>query len=223
MKTSFALLFDMDGVIADTNPCHKETIKQFCDRYDKKVSDEFMEKRIYGRTNKEWIPELFEGELNADELEKFAHEKEAMFRENYKDDLEAVAGLPGFLERMKSEDVPMVVATSAPIENADFILDGLNIRSYFKGLLTSADVDKGKPEPEVYQKAAASVGFKPENCIVLEDSLAGVMAGKNAGCKVIGITTTHTREELSHCDLVITDFETLQVKDLQNLFEEVQA
>jgi len=219
MKTSFALLFDMDGVIADTNPAHKETIKKFCDRYDIEVSNEFLEKHIYGRTNKEWIPELFNHQLSAEEVENFGDEKEAMFREYYKDDLKPVPGLLHFLAHMKEEGVPMVVATSAPGENADFILNGLHIRSYFKSVLDSSDVDKGKPEPEVYLKAAASIGFKPEDCVVLEDSLAGVKAGKNAGCKVIGITTTHTREELSNCDLVITDFNTLQVKDLQNLFD----
>jgi beta-phosphoglucomutase-like phosphatase (HAD superfamily) len=75
-------------------------------------------------------------------------------------------------------------------------------------------VSKGKPNPEIYLKSAAALNFKPENCIVFEDSLSGVAAGKAAGCKVVGITTTHTPEELHQTDFIINNFEGLDPETL---------
>ncbi len=211
------LLFDMDGVIAHTNPHHKAVIKDFCKKYEVEVSDEFLEEKVYGRTNKEWIPEIF-GEISDTQLKEFADEKEQLFRDAYQPDLKPVEGLISFLNEMKAAGIPMVVGTSAPYENADFILSGLEIKDYFAAILSSSDVTVGKPHPEIYLKAAAAINLSPEYCIVLEDSLAGVKAGKSAGAKVLGITTTHLPSELAACDIVITDFKDLHLEDLTNLF-----
>ncbi len=217
MNHKIGLLFDMDGVIAHTNPHHKSVIKDFCKKYDIDVTDEFLEQKVYGRTNKEWIPEVF-GHIEESRIESLADEKESLFREQYKSDLKPVNGLLPFLEAMKAENVPMVVGTSAPYENADFILSGLEIQGYFAAILSSADVTVGKPHPEIYLKAAKAINLDPTKCVVLEDSLAGVKAGKAAGSKVIGITTTHTVEELKDCDLVISDFNNLRYTDIKALF-----
>lgn len=215
--TTIALLFDMDGVIADTNPHHKSVIKDFCKKYDMEVSEQFLEEKIYGRTNKEWIPELF-GNISDSKLQELADEKELMFRKAYQPDLKAVNGLLTFLDEMKVAGVKMAVGTSAPYENADFILNGLNIKDYFGAILSSADVTIGKPHPDIYLKAAKALDMDPENCIVLEDSLAGVKAGMAAGSKVLGITTTHSLSEFSNCDIVIDDFKDLHLEDLTELF-----
>lgn len=215
-ENGFALLFDMDGVIADTNPTHKETIKIFCDKYGKSFSEGFLREKVYGRTNKEWIPELF-GNISEEELNSYSNEKEKLFRDYYKEKLKPVTGLDDFLQQMKSRGVKMLVATSAPKENADFILKNLNIEHYFEAILDSSHVDKGKPHPEVYLKASAAIQSKPENCIVFEDSLAGVKAGLGAGCKVAGITTTHSKQELSNCHIVINDFTEVDYEKLVGL------
>lgn len=215
--TEIGLLFDMDGVIAHTNPHHKAVIKDFCQKYEIEVSDEFLEEKVYGRTNKEWIPEIF-GKISDAKLLELADEKERLFREAYQPDLKPVDGLVSFLKEMKAAEVKMVVGTSAPYENADFILTGLNIKEYFTAILSSSDVTIGKPHPEIYLKAANAINIAPENCIVLEDSLAGVKAGKAAGAKVLGITTTHLPSELAACDIVVSDFNDLHLKDLTNLF-----
>lgn len=217
MNQKIGLLFDMDGVIAHTNPHHKSVIKNFCKQYDIEVTDEFLEQKVYGRTNKEWIPEVF-GNITDSRIERLADEKELLFREQYKPDLKPVDGLLTFLEAMQTSNVPMVVGTSAPYENADFILSGLHIQEYFAAVLSSADVTIGKPHPDIYLKAAKAINLDPANCVVLEDSLAGVQAGKAAGAKVIGITTTHTENELSNCDLVIHDFKNLSYSAIKALF-----
>lgn len=207
------ILFDMDGVIADTNPFHKVSIQQFCVRHGIEASDEFLREKVYGRVNKEWIPNLF-GELASTEIEKLAAEKEQLFRELYAPHLQAVEGLIEFLQRLQKHQIKAAVATSAPLENADFILDGLNIRSYFQAILHSADVERGKPDPEIYLKAADALDEYAEDCIVIEDSISGVQAGKAAGAKVIAITTTHDADEFGPVSLVIENFKGLWVDDL---------
>lgn len=207
----------MDGVIVHSNPAHKQAIQDFCKKYNQDVSHDFLHNRLYGRTNKEWIPELF-GDIDADRLKALANEKEQMFRDMFDPEEHIVPGLMTFLDQLRSGNIPIAVATSAPRENADFILSRLSIEPYFKFVLDSSHVDKGKPDPEVYITATAKMDKPAGQCIVLEDSVSGVKAGLGAGCKVIGVTTTHTTEEMSDCHLVIDDFTKLSPDDLNELF-----
>ena len=111
-------------------------------------------------------------------------------------------------------NISRAIATSAPRANVDFTLQKTNTGKYFKTILDDSFVTEGKPNPQIYLKSAQALGFDPANCIVFEDSLSGVKAGKRAGCKVVGITTTHTREELNETDFVIDNFESLDPKFL---------
>jgi beta-phosphoglucomutase len=210
---NIAFLFDMDGVIIDSNPFHKIALKQFCKKYGHDLTEEQLRERIYGRTNKDWIRNVF-GDINDATLKRYADEKEELFRELYKKDIKPVEGLVDFLKKMESENIVRAIATSAPKENVDFTLKLTGTKKYFNTILDESFVSKGKPDPEIYLKTAAAVGFKPEHCIVLEDSLSGAKSGKAAGCKVIGITTTHSEEELKETDLVIHNFIGLDPKSL---------
>jgi beta-phosphoglucomutase len=217
MNVQFGLVFDMDGVIVNSNPVHKEVIKLFCEKHERAVSDDFLKQRVYGRTNKEWIPEVF-GRLPDAEVEQYANEKEQMFRDMFDPQEAEVPGLTQFLKNLNREQIPCVVATSAPKANADYILSELNISEYFLTVLDSSHVDKGKPEPEIYLKAASKLNMSPDNCIVFEDSLAGVEAALRAGTLVIGVTSTHSASELENCHLIIDNFLDLSIGDLQKTF-----
>jgi HAD superfamily hydrolase (TIGR01509 family) len=208
-----AFIFDMDGVIVDSNPFHKISLKQFCKKYGHDLSEEQLKERIYGRTNKDWLANVF-GPLEEEQLKAYADEKEALFRELYKDDIHEVAGLTNFLQTLETQNIPRAIATSAPRANVDFTLAKTGTGRFFPVILDESFVSKGKPDPEIYLKTAAALHFLPEQCIVFEDSLSGVRAGKRAGCKVVGITTTHTREELDETDLVIDDFVGIDPKTL---------
>lgn len=208
-----AILFDMDGVIIDSNPFHKIALKQFCKQHGFELTEEQLLLKIYGRTNKDWIPNVF-GNIGADRVAQYGEEKEAMFRDIYKNDIEPVKGLIDFLKKLDDEGIARAIATSAPRSNVDFTLQHTSTEKYFKIILDESFVSKGKPDPEIYLKAAAALGFKPEKCIVFEDSLAGVAAGKSAGCKVVGVTTTHTRDELHQTDYIIDNFDALEPQEL---------
>src|SRR5258708_19466857 len=95
---SFAFIFDMDGVIVDTNPYHKISLRQFAANYGYSLSEEELIKKIYGRTNKEWIPNLFGRSLSVEEVQMFGEEKEKLFRDLYEQDIKEVAGLTRFFD-----------------------------------------------------------------------------------------------------------------------------
>lgn len=208
-----AFLFDMDGVIIDSNPFHKIALKQFCRKYGHDLDEDQLRNRIYGRTNKDWLRNVF-GELEPRQLKAYADEKESLFRELYQHDIKPVEGLPEFLHTLDIKNIDRAIATSAPLENVVFTLAKTGTAKYFKTILDESHVTKGKPDPEIYLKTAAALGYRPEDCIVLEDSISGVRAGKNAGCKVIGITTTHSAAELSDTDLIINNFTGLDPEEL---------
>lgn len=208
-----AFIFDMDGVIIDSNPFHKIALKQFCQKYGQDLSEEQLREKIYGRTNRDWITNVF-GRLDEKKLRAYAEEKEALFRKIYEQDVHALNGLINFLEAMDRLGIPRAIATSAPWANVDFTLSHTGIEKYFPVILDDSFVSKGKPDPEIYIKTVEALGLAPENCVVFEDSLSGVSAGKQAGCKVVGVTTTHSREELSETDLVINDFTEIDPKSL---------
>jgi beta-phosphoglucomutase len=208
-----AFIFDMDGVIIDSNPFHKIALKQFCQKYGHDLSEDQLKEKIYGRTNRDWITNVF-GKLDEKKLRAYAEEKEALFRKIYEQDVHALNGLINFLEAMDRLGIPRAIATSAPRANVDFTLIHTGIEKYFPVILDDSFVSRGKPDPEIYIKTVEALGLAPENCVVFEDSLSGVTAGKRAGCKVVGVTTTHSREELSETDLVIGDFTEIEPKSL---------
>lgn len=210
----------MDGVIVDSNPFHKIALKQFCKKYGKDLTEEELREKIYGRRNQDWLVRVF-GPLDDNTLKKYADEKEELFRQLYARDIKALGGLPEFLESVRQLNIPTAIATSAPRSNVDFTLEKIGLSHQFDEILDDSFVDEGKPHPDIYLKTAAALNFHPSKCVVFEDSLAGVQSGKNAGCKVVGLTTTHSAEELGDAALIIADFERLEAKQLiSRLFQE---
>lgn len=202
---SFAVIFDMDGVIIDSNPFHKISLRQFCAQHGYHLSDEELLNKIYGRTNNDWIRNLF-GDLPKERILELGEEKEALFRELYKNEIKPLPGLESFLKSLEAQKITKAIGTSAPRSNVDFCLGSTQLEKYFKTILDQSDVEHGKPNPEIYLKVAKRIGFDPTQCIVFEDSLSGVEAAHRAGAKVVGVTTTHSREELAHTDFIVDDF-----------------
>lgn len=203
----------MDGVIVDSNPYHKIALRQFCKKYGKDLTEEELRENIYGRRNQDWLVKVF-GPLDQKTMEKYAGEKEELFRSLYAKEIQALPGLPEFLTELRHLAIPTAIATSAPRSNVDFTMEKTGLRKYFDTILDDTFVKEGKPHPDIYLKSASALDFDPAQCVVFEDSLAGVESGRNAGCKVVGVTTTHTEEELHDAALVIKDFEALDPKQL---------
>ncbi|MEL7144979.1 MAG: HAD family phosphatase [Bacteroidota bacterium] len=216
--SKIGLIFDMDGVIVDNHYYHFKSWQLFFEKYGKSIDEEKYKRNINGRTMKAIIHGIFpEKELTVEEALSYGREKEEIYRDIYKDFLAPTPGLLDFLELAKGHDIPLIVGTSAPKENVTFTLDGLGIRQYFTGILDDRAVSKGKPDPEVYLKCAAAANLPNTKCVVFEDALAGIAAGKNAGSPVVGLATTHEAHELKNADMVIPDFRGLSLEQLHKL------
>jgi beta-phosphoglucomutase len=220
MKEKFAVLFDMDGVIIDSNPYHKDAWLEFCRRYKVELKEEDVPRYIYGKTNKTALVDVFQREFSPEESFRLSEEKEAIYRDLHRADIRLLKGLDNLLESFQHHHISLAVCTNAPVANLDFTLEETGIRPYFEVLIDASKVSKGKPDPEIYLKAAQLLDVSSDRCIVMEDSIVGVEAGLRAGMKVVGITTTHTREELAHTHLVIDDFDELTVDRLAALLNE---
>jgi HAD superfamily hydrolase (TIGR01509 family) len=220
--SSFAFVFDMDGVIVDTNPHHKIALKQFAEKYGYQLDEEGLAKKIYGRTNKEWIPNLFGRVLTKQEVEYYGEEKEQMFRDLYEKDIVEVKGLTAFLTKAQELGVKMAIGTSAPRSNVDFVLKHTGIEKFFSAMLDESHVTQGKPNPEIYINCAKALGLPPSQCIVFEDSLSGVASGMAAGCPVVGVATTHNAQELG-TKVVIKDFTEMTPSEIIDSFLDTRS
>lgn len=201
-----AVLFDMDGVVIDNLPYHVDAWLLYCERHGIHLTREIFYKDLNGLNSKDTFEWLLKRKISQEEINKFEEEKELIYRGFYKPFLAPAPGLMDFLTLLKAYGIKAALGTSAGPGNIDFILDGLGIWSHFDAVIGGAEVKKGKPDPEIYVRAAGMINVSPENCWVIEDSLQGIEAGLSAGMKVVGITTSHTSEELSHTHMTSPNF-----------------
>lgn len=208
-RAPFAVLFDMDGVIVDSNPFHKKAYRIFCEKHGIHLTDRIFDEKISGRTNKSALAALFGENLPARDVLRYEEEKEAEFRKLFGKFVKPLPGLEHFLKSLRKARVPTAIGTSAPRKNLEFILKKTGLSPYFDAFVDSHGIKRGKPDPEIYLKAASRVRRLPDRCVVIEDSFPGIEAAARAGMKCIAITTSHTKKELSRADLVLPDFRSL--------------
>lgn len=216
---TFACLFDMDGVLIDNVDFHINAWLQFAQRHNRPLTkDQYLE-HINGHVSADAMEYVFQRPISPGELIVLTEEKEAIYRELYRPHLQAAPGLFTFLNTLKAANVSLAVGTSAPISNVYFTLDGLPLRPYFDAVVDASMVQHGKPDPEIYLKAAERVGVAPAQCVVFEDAFAGIEAGLRAGMKVVALATTHTRSELadSGASLIVDNFDGLTVDTVRGL------
>ncbi len=210
-----AVIFDMDGVLVDNSKVHDETWKIVCKRYGKTSSEDKI-KNIFGGTNKVFVEQLL-GITDPQEIQKIAKEKEALYREVFQKNIKAPDGLLSLLFELRKRNIRLAVATSGPTENLDFVLDNLDIRHFFDALIDESQVTEGKPNPEIYLKAAQKLNCDSKDCIAIEDSLFGIQAAKNAGMKVVAITTSFPEEKLIQADKIIKSFTDISAEEILQL------
>ncbi len=188
-------IFDMDGVVVDNSVWHLKAFAEFGKRHGLVQTKEEYTK-YFGNTNQTIMNSLFNTILPSDKLNALATEKEIIYRELYRPFIQAVKGLPAFLKQASDLAIPIALATSAPLENVAFTLDTTGLKKYFSIISDASMVKNGKPDPEIYLLTAAKLGVQPSDCIVFEDSIAGIQSALSAGMQVIGVATTHKPKEL---------------------------
>ncbi len=211
-----AVIWDMDGVLADTAPHHLLAWREtFAKRGIKFTEEDFM--RGFGIRNDAIIRNVLGEQTTPEEIEAIAREKEATFRRIIGKDIKPLPGALDLLKALDENGIKMAIASSTVIENIHLIISSLGIEKYFEVIITGHDVTEGKPNPQVFLLAARRLGAEPKNCIVVEDAVAGVKAAKRAGMYCVAITSTHPREKLKEADLIVDTLEAVTVKDLERL------
>ncbi len=209
------IIFDLDGTMVDNMMVHHRAWQQLLREQGIDLSIEEVIEKVHG-VNEEILERLFGDRFTPEERKSLSYEKEARYRQIFKSELKLNEGLNDFLEKCKAKDIPLGVATAAPKENLDFVLDNLNIRHFFEATFHSGDVSKGKPDPEVFLKTAEALQVDPTHCVIFEDSPTGAKAAANAGAKLVVVTNTHAKEDFEYLPVsrFIENFAALELEDL---------
>lgn len=199
-------IFDMDGVVVDNHAFHFSAWMAFAEKYNFELNEKIYRDQYNGKTNADLFKMIF-GDISHEDLNRYAEEKENLYHKLYASHMKAHTGLIDFLEYLKKNKIKIALGTSAPTQNVDFVLDTLKLRKYFEAIVDGAQVQRGKPDPQVYQLCAMKLGLEPKDCVVFEDSLAGLESGEKAGCVIVGVATSHKASELKvKTDIIIHDF-----------------
>lgn len=186
-----AFIFDMDGTLVDDMHYHGAAWQKMLGENGIETDAHDFLVKTAGKTNREIIPNFF-ADASEEKLLELGQRKETLYRELFLPERRAIAGAIEFLEKSKDLGIKMAVATAAPVANMEFILDGLDLRRFFDAITTAADVENGKPNPEVFLKSAEKLNVEPKNCIVFEDAINGFEAAHRAGMKSFGIATVNS-------------------------------
>jgi HAD superfamily hydrolase (TIGR01509 family) len=204
-----AAIFDMDGVLIDSGAHHRHAWRALLAELGAEPADPEHWRLTIGRPSEEAIPLLLGRRVSGAEARRLARRKRDLYQERAQAGLEAVPGVPAFLESLARHDVPRAVGTSASRWDAERLLDDLGLLRFFDVVVTADDVMLGKPDPEVWTQAARRLRLTPGHCMVFEDAPVGVQAARVAGMRVIGVTTAHTDVELraAGAERTIPDFQ----------------
>jgi beta-phosphoglucomutase len=155
--------------------------------------------------------------VSGEEIDRLSEWKENRYREIISDKLALLPGVQKLLNDLKENGFLLAIGTSAPRVNLELVLERLSLQNQFNACITDKDVEKGKPAPDTFLKAAEKLFLSPGQCVVVEDAIQGVEAGKAAMMKVVAVTTTRKREDLGEADIVVDSLDELKAGDFIRL------
>ena len=215
-----AVIFDMDGVLIDSEPLHFEVDQMVLRKLNIHEGKHYLE-RFVGYTNPAmWqiIKEEFSIEITIEELIDLQMTMKLSYLEQ--SNFEAIEGINELLEELQSFKVPIAIASSSPRIFIEAVIKKIHIVQYFHDWISGEEVPKSKPEPDVFLKVAELLNVNPERCIVIEDSKSGTIAAKSAGMKCIGYKNVNSgNQDLSKSDLVVDRISEISYKRIKELFE----
>lgn len=218
MHFEYCIIFDMDGVLADTGSIHFESwvklAKEIGYDFPKKLFD-----KTFGQQSPTIVRMLVDPDVEESKISEWATLKEEYYREMVQDKLVPLPGVIDLLKDLKNNGFKIAVGSSGPPENVELLLNALEIKNFFEVVISAAQVTRGKPEPDVFLIAAKELNVKPKNSIVIEDAPVGIEAARRAGMKVIALTTTHNKEELVNADIIVRDLSFIGLKEIKELLK----
>jgi HAD superfamily hydrolase (TIGR01509 family) len=208
------VIFDLDGVIVDSHPVHKQAWKTFLLSVGKNVSDDDLQFILEG-TKRDDILRHFLGSLTDKQLVEYGKCKDAAFHALGRE-IRAIDGVLDFITQLESANVPLAIGSSARRQRVEYTLEKLQLKRRFEVIITGDDVTNGKPDPTIFRMAAKDWSV-PSSCIlVCEDSVNGVTAAKNAGMKCLCIAEKKREDHLrmAGADKIIPDFTAASFNDV---------
>lgn len=216
-----AVIFDFDGVVIDSHEAHERSWFALAEELGKTLTRETFV-FTFGQRNESILPFLgWAEEGDRERIQQLGDRKESLYRDILR--AEGIVPLPGvmaLLEELRANGIPCAIGTSTPRANVECVLEITGLGSFFTDIAASEDVSRGKPDPEVFLKAAAKLGAEPATCVVIEDAHVGIRAAKAAGMKAVAVTTTHPVESLAveAPDRIEASLETVNAAFLRRLW-----
>ena len=209
-----AVIFDMDGVIVDSEPIHVEAETQIMLKHGVKITAE--ELRGYTGTTAEFeFNDLIRKYKLNTTAETLFNEKEDILFKLLKEKTEPTKGVIDLIKKLKQQGFKLAVATSGHRKLAHYYLRKLGLETFFDTVVCAEDITRSKPDPEIFLKAAQRLGVEPSECVVIEDAKFGVEAAKKAGMKAVGYRNPSSgNQDLSKADWITSDFTKLDIQEL---------
>jgi HAD superfamily hydrolase (TIGR01509 family) len=212
-----AILWDLDGVLIDSEHLHFITWEKTL--HDAGFSFTYADfKATFGRNNLGVLTYLLGQPPSAEFLDEMATRKESLFREKMVNNLELLPGVLHWLTWFQENGFKQAVASSAPPENVEAMVDEVKIRGFFNFLAAGGNL-LSKPDPSVFLLAAEKCAANPENCLVIEDSPAGIEGAARGGMKCIAVETTHPSNSLQGADLILNRLTDLTPELIASIFK----
>lgn len=208
-------IFDLDGVLIDSSKIHFLGWKKVLRGFNREVDYETFLKSYFGKRGPETLELIFgKGKFSDNEAKRISDEVDFNFVKTVAEVGIPIKGALDFVRALKESSEKIALATSAPRQNVDAFLDAFSLRGVFDVEICGDDVSHGKPNPEVFLKAASGLNADAKECVVFEDSLSGVTAAKAAGAACVALLTTTTREVLKMADYFIKDFSDEKLREV---------
>src|SRR5882724_3442498 len=184
-----AFIFDLNGTMIDDMQFHIKAWHHILnEKLGASLNREQVKSHMYGKNSELLVRVFSANRFTKEEMDQISLEKEKRYQEEFRPHLKLIAGLDQFLDLSQKAGIPIAIGSAAIMFNIDFVLDNLEVRHYFKAIVSAEDVVLSKPDPETYLKAAALLSIPPANCIVFEDAPKGVEAAERAGMDCIALT-----------------------------------
>jgi len=212
-----AVLWDLDGVIADTGIYHCRAWQEVFSQMGISFTEEHFAEH-FGQRNDTIIRDTVNETISQEALDAIADKKEITYRRLVADNICALPGAIELLSSLQEHGIKSAIASSAPPDNVRIILKGLGIENYFDAIACGREVTEGKPSPQIFLLAAEKLKAEPAGCVVIEDAVAGVTGAKRAGMKCVAVANSHPGEKLQEADLIVTSLESVSVGELIKLY-----
>lgn len=214
MQPAWAAVFDWDGVILDSSRHHEESWERLARETGKPLPAGHF-RRGFGRRNIEIMRDMLGWSQDLQEIDRLSRRKEELYREVVQDwGIDPLPGVEVWLERLASARIPCGIGSSTEEKNVRLGLHKLGLGKYFQVAVTAEHVSRGKPAPDVFLEVSRRLHVEPARCVVFEDAPAGVEAGRAAGMKVVGVTTTHPGGHLEGVCREVARLDELKVEDV---------